>query len=65
MFHAAFLADQPNMKRSETDTILYDKLGGLDDAFIEKLGQLYAEPFNTLIASGDSSGNPRKMTVEL
>lgn len=64
MFHGAFLADQPFMKREQTDKILFEDLGGVSDAMLERLGQLYAEPFNTLIVGADEPKN-RKMTVEM
>ena len=65
IFYGAFLAEHPYIKRSETDDILFNRLGGMSDAMLERLGELYAEPFNTLIATEDDSKNPRTMAVEL
>lgn len=65
LFYGSFLADQPYMKRKDTDAILFDKLQGLSQQFIEKLSALYNEPFNTLIAGEGEPQNPCKMTVEL
>lgn len=64
LFYGAFLADQPFIKKKDTDTILFDKLGGMSDKMMERLGELYAEPFNTLV-NGDNTENPQRMTVEL
>lgn len=65
LFYGAFLADQPFMKRKDTDDILFNKLGGMSDAMLERLGELYAEPFNTLISTEGATENPCKMAVEM
>ena len=65
MFWAAFLMHHPHMTRDQTDKILFDGLGGLNDTEMEYLGKLYAEPFQTLIASEGENVNPRKMAVKL
>lgn len=64
LFHGAFLADQPFIKRETTDHILFEELGGITDAMMERLGELYAAPFNTLVVGSDEPKNS-KMTVEL
>lgn len=63
MFWAAFLMHHPYMTREQSDKILFEGLGGLNGDEMEYLGKLYAEPFQTLIASEDE-GNPRKMAVK-
>lgn len=63
LFWGAFLMHHPHMTREQTDKILFDGLGGLNEQEMERLGKLYAAPFQTLIASEDS-GNPRKMAVK-
>ena len=60
LFWGAFLMHHPHMTREQTDKILFDGLGGLNEQEMERL---YAAPFQTLIASEDS-GNPRKMAVK-
>lgn len=66
MFWAAFQMHHPHMTKEQTDKILFDGLGGLSENEMEHLAKLYAEPFQTLIARGDSEEgtNPRKMAVK-
>ena len=63
MFWGAFQMHHPYMTREQTDKILFDGLGGLNEDELGYLGKLYAAPFESLIASEDES-NPRKMAVK-
>lgn len=63
LFWGAFLMHHPYMTKDQTDKILFDGLGGLNEEEMAYLGKLYAAPFQTLIASEDEAGNPRKMAV--
>lgn len=63
LFWGAFLMHHPHMTREQTDKILFDGLGGLNEDEMAHLGKLYAAPFQTLIAS-EEKGNPRKMAVK-
>ena len=64
LFWGAFLMHHPQMTREQTDKILFDGLGGLNDEEMGYLGKLYAAPFQTLIASEVEGANPRKMAVK-
>ena len=64
LFWGAFLMHHPHMTREQTDKILFDGLGGLNEEEMSYLGHLYAAPFLTLIASEDE-GNPRKLVVKI
>lgn len=64
LFWGAFLMHHPQITREQTDKILFDGLGGLDGKEMEYLGKLYAEPFKTLVASEEQTGNPRRMAVK-
>ena len=64
LFWGAFLMHDPHMTREQTDKILFEGLGGMSPEELERLGQLYAAPFMTLIASEGEEANPRKMTVK-
>ena len=64
MWWGAFLMHHPHMTREQTDKILFDGLGGLNEAEMSYLGKLYAAPFQTLIASEEEGENPRKMAVK-
>jgi hypothetical protein len=63
LFWAAFIMHHPQMTKEQTDKILFDGLGGMNEEEIAYLGKLYAAPFRTLIASEDNE-NPRKMAVK-
>ena len=64
LFWGAFLMHHPHMTKEQTDSILFDGLGGLNDEEMGYLGKLYAAPFQSLIASEDKEANPRKMAVK-
>lgn len=64
LFWGAFLMHHPHMTRDQTDKILFDGLGGLNEEEMAYLGKLYAEPFQTLIAGEDANANPRKMAIK-
>ena len=64
LFWGAFLMHHPHMTKDQTDAILFDGLGGLNDEEMGYLGKLYAAPFQSLIASEVEGVNPRKMAVK-
>lgn len=64
MFWGAFIMHHPYITREQTDKILFDGLGGLDENELAYLGKLYAEPFMTLVAGKNENENPRKMAVK-
>lgn len=61
-FWYAFRAHHPTVSREKAETILFDKLGGMSTKLMDRLGELYTLPYQSL-AEGDDE-NP-KMTVEL
>lgn len=65
LFWGAFLWHHPQMTKDQTDKILFDGLGGLNETEMAYLGKLYAAPFQTLIATEGDGGNPRKMAVKI
>ena len=64
LFWGAFLMHHPHMTKEQTDKILFDGLGGLNEDEMAYLGKLYAAPFQSLIASEGENANPRKMAVK-
>lgn len=66
LFYYAFRMHHRNVSREKTDRILFDDLGGIPNGMGERLGQLYAAPFEALTndASPEAAKNGR-MTVEL
>ena len=65
LFWGAFLMHHPYMTKEQTEKILFDGLCGLNEKEMEHLGKLYAAPFQTLVASEETAGNPRRMAVKL
>ena len=63
LFFYAFRKHHKNVGREKTDRILFDDLGGLPDGMLERLGQLYALPFDALTQSENKPKNA-KVTVE-
>ena len=61
LFYYAFRMHHRNVSREKTDAIL-DTIGW-NEKLLTRLGELYAAPFNTLLAGDDEPKNP-KMTVE-
>ena len=64
LFYYAFRMHQKNIFREKTDRILFDDLGGMPEGMAERLGALYAAPFDALMnTEGNKAKNP-KVTVE-
>lgn len=67
LFYYAFRMHHPNMTKTQTDTILFDTekgFGGVPEGLAERLGELYAEPYNALVQSEESAKNsPWTMTL--
>ena len=63
-FYASFKMHHPKITQSETDTILFDKMGGISGELIERLSELYAIPTKTLIRSKDD-GEPKNVKISL
>lgn len=66
LFYGAFRMHHKNVSRQRTDKILFEDLGGLSNASIERLLQLYNAPHNALIHDdGEGDEKNAKMTVIL
>lgn len=68
LFHGAFHMHHPEMKRSETDKILFEGIGGLSTEALLRLINLYSVPLETLVYDEEKAGSERKnskMTVSL
>lgn len=49
LFWFAFRMHHPNLKKADTDKILYEDLGGLTEEALTRLADLYEAPFATLV----------------
>jgi len=64
LFYYSFRKNHPQMTQIQTDKILFDEMGGLPEGVAERLGELYAQPYNTLIQTEDSAKNSKwKVTM--
>ena len=64
LFFYAFKMHHPSIKREKTDKILFDDLGGLSEAQMERLIDLYEAPYEALMNEGEDVKNPN-VTVTL
>lgn len=64
LFYYAFRMHHKNVSREKTDRILFDDLGGMPSGMAERLGALYAAPFEALTNGDGSKAKNSKMTVE-
>ena len=66
LFYYAFRMHHKNVSREKTDRILFEDLGGLPEGAAERLGALYAAPFEALSNKNDEK-KPKnsKVTVEM
>lgn len=60
----AFRANHKNVARSKTDKILED-MHGLSKDVLERLFQLYHEPYDSLVVLDDDAEKKSSVTVEL
>ena len=66
LFYYAFRMHHKSVSREKTDRILFEELGGLPDGAAERLGALYAAPFEALSSKGeDKKGKKPTMTMEM
>lgn len=66
LFYYSFRANHKWVSREKADRILFEDLGGLPDGMVERLGELYAAPFDSLIQTEDEGGTKNsRMTVEM
>lgn len=63
IFFYAFRMHHPKVSRAETDKMLFEDLGGMPDGMLERLMELYAEPFNSLIVKDGEERKNSKLTV--
>lgn len=64
LFFYSFRMHHKNVSREKTDRILFDDLGGMPSGMAERLGALYAAPFEALTNGNEGKAKNSKMTVE-
>lgn len=61
-FFCAFRMHHPQLKKTKTDKILFEDLGGLTTKQLERLILLFNEPYKTLVSEDEEQKNA-KLTV--
>lgn len=66
LFFYAFRMHHKNVAREKTDKILFEELGGIPEGLLERLAELYAQPFEalTIVEDGEERKNS-KWSVEM
>lgn len=63
LFFYAFRMHHPKISKAETDKMLFEDMGGMPDGMLERLIELYSEPFNALVVNEDEERKNPKLTV--
>lgn len=64
LFFYAFRMHHKNVARDKTDKILFEEMGGVPEGLIERLAELYTEPFEALTVKDEERKNS-KWSVEM
>lgn len=64
LWYWSFQMHNRGITRDKTTEIL-EQCGGISDAIIERLGALYNEPFNTLVADEEVDGDEKNVRVTI
>ena len=65
LFWCAFrMHHKSRISRERADRILFEDLGGLEDGAVERLGRLFAKPYDDLVLTEEKRKNA-KMTMRL
>ena len=62
LFFYAFYMHHPNLTKVQTDKILFEEMGGISDEIIKRLGELYAQGYESLVNSDPKNS---KVTITL
>lgn len=65
LFYYAFQMHHRGMSKALTDKILYDDLGGLTSAMLERLVMLHIKTYGTLITDDESKPKNPTLAVEM
>lgn len=63
LFYYAFYMHHPMMTKKQTDDILFNKLGGVTEEMLVRLGELHAQGYESLINSSESKNS--KVTITM
>ena len=57
LFYYAFRANHPNLTKEETDTILFDEIGGITEKEVKRLSDMYADVVTSLVVKTRKNPN--------
>lgn len=63
LFYFAFKMHHPMMTKIQTDEILFKKLNGMSEEMLTRLGELYAQGYESLINSDTSKNSTVTITM--
>lgn len=64
LFRWAFYMHHPTVNQQKADKILFEDIGGVNEALVERLVALYTVPYESLMGDGEQPKNS-KLTVNL
>lgn len=59
LFFYAFRKNHPEVTKEQSDHILFDELGGIADAWMERLGELFSDTYLSLRNEEGKPKNPK------
>jgi len=62
LFYYSFRMHHPSITKQQSDTILFDDMGGINEDVVKRLGELYAQGYESLI---NSEAKNSKVTITL
>ena len=62
LFYYSFRMHHPSITKQQSDDILFDKMGGINEDVIKRLGELYAQGYESLVNADPKNS---KVTITL
>lgn len=62
LFYYAFIKNHKCITKKQTDE-MFDRLGGLPNGMLERLGDLYAEPYSCLVQDEEAEQDEKNSTL--
>ena len=62
IFYYSFKMHHPDITKEETDKILFDDLGGMNEKILDRLTDLFNAPYDTLV---NESGKPKNANLTI
>lgn len=59
LFYYSFRKNHPNVTRQQANKILFEEMGGMPEGMLERLAELYVQPYNALVQSEDAAKNSK------